>query len=97
MSRYPFIDFHTHSEWNGPEILEVVSLDGSKLKAAKFYTIGYHPWWLTDILSDDQLYYSKRAIIRIIFVLVSESAALTDLKGLQKNSGNSLSSANRAG
>ncbi|MFZ1455112.1 MAG: hypothetical protein WAT46_03660, partial [Saprospiraceae bacterium] len=55
MSRYPFIDFHTHSEWNGPEILEVVSLDGSKLKAAQFYTIGYHPWWLTDILAEDQL------------------------------------------
>ena len=80
MSRYPFIDFHTHSEWNGPEILEVVSLDGSKLKAAQFYTIGYHPWWLTDILNEDQLLLLKERYHKDNFCLGIGECGLDGLK-----------------
>lgn len=52
---YPYIDFHTHSEWNGDDTLEVVSIDCNKMKQAKYYTIGYHPWWISGKLSVEQI------------------------------------------
>lgn len=51
----PYIDFHNHSKWNGNDVLEVVSIDGHKLKEAHFYTIGYHPWWITKQLTTTEI------------------------------------------
>ena len=56
MKPAPLIDFHTHSRWNGDDILEVVSIHGTQKKEVTFYTIGYHPWWTLKLLTEKELY-----------------------------------------
>ncbi len=77
----PYIDFHTHSEWNGDDTIEVVSLDGNKLKSVRLYTIGYHPWWLADILTAEQVLFLKQKYENDKYCLGLGECGLDGLKG----------------
>lgn len=51
----PFIDFHTHREVCPDDVIEVVSNHPTKKREARFYTIGYHPWWTDNPLQTHEL------------------------------------------
>lgn len=77
----PFIDFHNHSEWHGGDILEVVSIHGNQNKKAKYYTIGFHPWWTEKLLDESQLNFIKEKYISDQNCLGIGEFGLDNLKG----------------
>jgi TatD DNase family protein len=78
---FPIIDFHTHSQREQNEIIEVISLHPGKIKNKKYYTIGFHPWWTLEILSVDQLNTIKTAFLDDPFCLGLGEFGLDNLKG----------------
>ncbi len=78
---FPIIDFHTHSQREQNEIIEVLSLHPGKIKDKKYYTIGYHPWWTLDKLSLDELNVLKSAFLDDPFCLGLGEFGLDNLKG----------------
>ena len=76
------IDFHTHSEREGDDILEVISIDPSRPRVAQWYTIGYHPWWIDGILSDAQLDVLKNSLEHDPHCLALGECGLDKLKGI---------------
>ena len=81
MNPAPFIDFHTHSRWNGDDILEVVSIHGTQKKEVTFYTIGYHPWWTLKLLTGKELYLMADRYINDPFCLGLGEFGLDNIKG----------------
>ena len=77
---FPIIDFHTHSQREQNDIVEVISLHPSKPKDKKYYTIGYHPWWTLDKLSLDELNVLKSAFLYDPFCLGLGEFGLDNLK-----------------
>jgi len=78
---FPIIDFHTHSQREQNEIIEVISLHPGKIKDKKYYTMGYHPWWTLDKLSLDELNVLKSAFLDDPFCLGLGEFGLDNLKG----------------
>ncbi|MDY0780486.1 TatD family hydrolase [Tenacibaculum sp. IB213877] len=61
MHQHPFenityLDFHTHRmcRQNDAEILEIVSIHLGKETEYDWYTVGKHPWWTEEVLSEDE-------------------------------------------
>lgn len=79
----PFIDFHTHSRWNGDDVIEVVSLHGAQEKDVKYYTIGYHPWWTLKLLSEEELTLMSDKYRDDAFCLGMGEFGLDNLKGAE--------------
>jgi TatD DNase family protein len=77
----PFIDFHTHSRWNGDDIVEVVSIHGKQKRDVIFYTIGYHPWWTIKLLTEKELDLMTDHYIKDPFCLGLGEFGLDNLKG----------------
>ncbi len=77
----PFIDFHTHSEWNGDGVIEVVSVDGNKPKRVTLYTIGFHPWWVNGPLSESNLLLIRNRYLDDKNCLGIGECGLDNLKG----------------
>jgi TatD DNase family protein len=50
-----FIDFHTHRCLHFTNCLEIVSVHRGKQIPGSFYTIGFHPWWQSTLLSEEQV------------------------------------------
>jgi TatD DNase family protein len=82
MTLKPYIDFHTHSEWNGPSTLEVVSMDANNLKNVTYYTIGYHPWWVTEKLNDTGIQLLADHYTQVSHCLGIGECGLDSLKGI---------------
>jgi TatD DNase family protein len=51
-----YLDFHTHKMRHDDrdDIVEIVSVHPGKGHPHRFYTIGYHPWWIDQPLSTEQ-------------------------------------------
>jgi TatD DNase family protein len=77
----PIIDFHTHSQREQNDILEVISLHPGKLRDKKYYTVGFHPWWTLNTLSDTDLGILKSSFIDDSFCLGLGEFGLDNLKG----------------
>lgn len=54
-NQHIYIDFHTHSMWNGDDTIEVVSVHGHQQKQCHYYTLGFHPWWTLAPLEPSEL------------------------------------------
>lgn len=78
---FPFIDFHNHSNWHGSEVIEVVSIHDHQDKNAKFYTIGFHPWWTEKLLDESQLNFIKEKYLADKNCLGIGEFGLDKLKG----------------
>jgi TatD DNase family protein len=78
---FPFIDFHNHSEWHGEKVIEVVSIHNNQDKKARFYTIGFHPWWTEKLLDESQLNFLKVKYISDQHCLGLGEFGLDNLKG----------------
>jgi TatD DNase family protein len=52
-----WIDFHCHSKHESKDLFveEIVSCHPGKNTTDGLYTIGYHPWWSSGVLTSDQL------------------------------------------
>lgn len=77
----PYIDFHNHSIWHQPDVIEVVSIHGNQQKNKKYYTIGYHPWWTDQPLTKDQMELIENAYVQDPFCLGIGEFGLDKLKG----------------
>ena len=55
MQTAPIIDFHTHSKRESDHIIEVISIHPGRKEPDTWHTLGYHPWWTTQLLTDTQL------------------------------------------
>jgi TatD DNase family protein len=51
----PIIDFHTHSKREINNIVEVISVHPGLKETDTWHTMGYHPWWTTQPLTDEAL------------------------------------------
>ncbi|MBK8349871.1 MAG: TatD family hydrolase [Saprospiraceae bacterium] len=76
----PYIDFHTHS-LRQADTIEVVSLHNDQQKVVKLYTIGFHPWWTTSLLTDLQLSYLAQKFTSDANCLGIGECGLDHLKG----------------
>jgi TatD DNase family protein len=81
MMHFPIIDFHTHSQREQNDIVEVVSVHPNKNKDKNYYTIGYHPWWTPEILNTAELEVLKNAYKNDPFCLGLGEFGLDNLKG----------------
>lgn len=53
---FPWIDFHTHRmTYAEAGIHELVSVHPGRWREAGLYTLGYHPWWTNQKLSDQEM------------------------------------------
>ncbi|MCZ2100297.1 MAG: TatD family hydrolase [Chitinophagales bacterium] len=77
----PYIDFHNHSIWHQPDVIEVVSIHGLQQKNKKYYTIGYHPWWTEQPLTESQLDVLETAYANDPYCLGIGEFGLDKLKG----------------
>lgn len=82
MKKIPIIDFHTHSRREENEIIEVISLHPGKIRDKKYYTIGYHPWWTTDLLCSSDLEILRKCYLHDPYCLGLGEFGLDNLKGL---------------
>jgi TatD DNase family protein len=59
-----YIDFHTHKPLHSfqKDCLEVISMHSHVKYENVYYTFGHHPWWTTEILTDDQLSFMKATL-----------------------------------
>ncbi|MBK9686918.1 MAG: TatD family hydrolase [Saprospiraceae bacterium] len=53
----PYIDFHTHKAVHAGEddVMEIVSMHQHIKNEADWLTLGYHPWWLHEVLTKEAL------------------------------------------
>ncbi len=51
----PLIDFHTHTSANHNNGIEILSCHITDTLNKGLYTIGFHPWRITDIISNEDL------------------------------------------
>ncbi len=79
--KIPYIDFHTHSRWNGDDVLEVVSMHGAQDKDVIYYTVGYHPWWTLKLLNENELALMSHLYGNDTFCLGMGELGLDNLKG----------------
>ncbi len=77
----PYIDFHNHSIWHQPDVVEVVSIHGTQQKNKKYYTIGFHPWWTDQPLTAEQIKLIKDAYSNDPYCLGIGEFGLDKLKG----------------
>jgi TatD DNase family protein len=75
------IDLHTHSKRETDDILEVVSIHPNRNTPWDWYTLGFHPWWVDNILTDIELNYLKDKLINDKFCLGLGECGLDKLKG----------------
>lgn len=76
------IDFHTHSKREAEEVLEVVSIHPHRKEAIDWYTIGFHPWWTMELLTDRALDFLKDRLENDGFCLALGECGLDKLKGV---------------
>ncbi len=77
----PFIDFHNHNIWHSDDVIEVVSVHDSQVKKRVYYTVGYHPWWTEDLLSEKNLDMMRSSYISDPYCLGLGEFGLDSLKG----------------
>ncbi|MEZ4912287.1 MAG: TatD family hydrolase [Saprospiraceae bacterium] len=79
---YPYIDFHTHSRSHQSDVIDILSWYPYQEKNFDFYTIGYHPWWTKDILSENELQLLKDHYTTNKKCLAIGECGLDKLKGI---------------
>ena len=52
-----YIDFHTHKPLYSadPNVLEIISMHKNVKYESEYFTVGHHPWWTNEQLSDADL------------------------------------------
>ncbi|MBP6398870.1 MAG: TatD family hydrolase [Saprospiraceae bacterium] len=79
----PYIDFHTHKAvHNGEEdVMEIISMHQHIKNETDWVTLGYHPWWLHEVLSKEALDELSIAISTHPRCLALGECGLDGLKG----------------
>lgn len=83
---WPFVDFHTHKAVHRGEadVWEIVSMHENIKNDTDWLTLGYHPWWLHDVLDADALHALHLAIQSAPRCLAVGECGLDGLKGASK-------------
>lgn len=81
----PFIDIHNHNKFHSNEVIELVSVHPGQDKHYLHYSIGCHPWWTDQPLTDEAI-----NMIRYHYLNERNCLALGEI-GLDKFKGASLS------
>ncbi len=79
----PYIDFHTHKrvEMHNAEVVEIISMHKDVKNREGWFTLGFHPWWLHETLSDDDLQNMKSSLASDELCLALGECGLDGLKG----------------
>ncbi len=85
MDNIKFIDFHTHKPIHEGDasIMEIISCHINKKHESKFYTIGHHPWWTDELLTENHLTNLKNHLMDEGCLAIGE-CGLDKLKGANK-------------
>jgi TatD DNase family protein len=78
---FMLIDFHTHSKREKNDIIEVVSIHPQRKQPSDWYTIGFHPWWTDQLLTDKELDDLRTKLEQDVFCLGLGECGLDKLKG----------------
>lgn len=77
------VDFHTHRSRCQGECAEIISVHPGRHLPLGWFTIGYHPWWNTKPLTDEELWILKDHIHKQPGCLAIGECGLDKLKGPQ--------------
>lgn len=78
----PYIDFHTHASCHQPDVLDIISWHPTQDKNPDFYTVGYHPWWIKNRLTDLELQTLNDKYVEDHKCLAIGECGLDKLKGI---------------
>jgi TatD DNase family protein len=78
-----YIDFHTHSLRNidNKDVLEIISVHPNQQKYKQYFTLGYHPWWTQDLLTQEELLILENTYSNDIHCLALGEFGLDKLQG----------------
>ncbi len=80
-----YIDFHTHKPLysTNPNVLEVISMHKTVKYENEYFTVGHHPWWTNEALSEADLQ-QMETILADKYCLGIGECGLDKLKGATK-------------
>ena len=80
-----YIDFHTHKPLYSKDenVLEVVSMHKNVKYEGEYFTVGYHPWWTSEPLSEADLSHMEKLLSNKYCLGIGE-CGLDKLKGASK-------------
>lgn len=80
-----YIDFHTHKPLFSadPNVLEVISMHKNVKYEGEYYTVGHHPWWTNEALSEADLL-NMETLLADKYCLGIGECGLDKLKGATK-------------
>lgn len=82
MPALPYLDFHTHRMlFKDAEVLEIISIHPGRNRDAMLFTMGYHPWWTEQRLSDKAMICLSDAWQQSTDCLALGECGLDSLKG----------------
>ena len=80
-----YIDFHTHKPLYSadPNVLEIISMHKNVKYEGEYFTVGHHPWWTNESLSEADLLNMEMLLSNKYCVGIGE-CGLDKLKGATK-------------